>query len=131
MSVRVDGLGEAVKQLNIVLNRKRNLTQAGLKEAGLMIQREAQKMTPVETGKLRSSAYTRKAMGGGIAVEVGFSAEYALWVHENMDVNGGYPRRSGIGVIWGPKGEPMFLEKAFRMIEPQIAAIVARKLASG
>lgn len=131
MSVKVEGLGRAVDEMNKLLKKKTDLTLAGLKEAGLMIQREAQKIVPVESGKLRSSAYTRKAMDGRLAVEVGFSAEYALWVHENMDVNGGYPRRSGRGVIWGPKGEPMYLEKAFRIVQPQISEIVARKLASG
>lgn len=77
--------------------------------SGLLIQREAQKKVPVETGNLRGSAYTQRSVKG---VEVGFSAEYAIFVHENMEQKlKGEPRPSGLGTYWNPGG-PKFLEKA-------------------
>lgn len=126
MTVRVEGIGEAVKELNEILSQRGKQTKAGLRAAGLLIQRRAQKRVPVEYGKLRASSYTRTALSGGISVEIGFSAEYALYVHENMQVNAGRPRRSGIGEVWGPAGEPKYLEKALRETQPEIASIVAR-----
>lgn len=131
MSIKVFGVGKAVSELNHIIREKRKLVLAGMKEAGLLVQRNAQKRVPVEQGKLRASAYTRNAMDRSFGVEVGFSAEYALWVHENIEVNAGKKRSSGRGVYWGPAGEPKFLEKAFNDIKPEIPEIIARRLRNG
>ena len=85
--------------------------EAGLYAGGLVIQAEAQKNTPVEFGNLRGSAYTQRAMFGS-GVEVGYSAEYAIYVHENMEQTlAGEPRQSGLGTYWNPGG-PKVLERA-------------------
>ena len=77
-----------------VLNRKLNknagryakAVEMGLKVAGLYVQQESQKLVPVDTGILRSSAFTRAEpeKGGGFDTEirVGYTAEYAIYVHE-------------------------------------------------
>ncbi len=68
-------------------------TALGVWEAGLMLQRQAQKLSPVVTGNLKASAYTeawRHQMGP--AVEVGFTAVYAAVVHEN-------PRTGTLGYL--------------------------------
>jgi len=85
----------------------------GLLAGGLLIQRRAQKRTPVEYGLLRASAYTRKAQDGTPTVEVGYTAKYARWVHDKTQMKlRGKPRRSGIGTYWNP-GEAQFLKKAY------------------
>jgi hypothetical protein len=74
-----------------------------------MVQGKAQENTPVEYGNLRGSAYTNKIPKGA---EVGFSAEYAIYVHENLEQKlKGEPRPSGLGTYWNPGG-PKFLERA-------------------
>lgn len=53
----------------------------------------------------------------GKSVVVGFTANYALHVHENIEMRGaGKPRRSGHGLYWDPQGiaGPKFLEAPAR-----------------
>jgi hypothetical protein len=55
----------------------------GLKRAGLFVQRESQKICPVDTGALRNSAFTRHTgQGADTVVEVGYTQNYAIFVHE-------------------------------------------------
>ena len=55
-----------------------------LLKAGLFIQRNAQKETPVDTGFLKSSAYKydMSKLRPTPTVEIGFHANYAVNVHE-------------------------------------------------
>lgn len=109
----VEGLDEVLKNLNREVAGIEDRGMDGLMAAGLYVQGEAQKLAPVDTGNLRASAYTRKA---GEAVEIGFTAAYAIFVHENLQQKlKGEPRRSGTkkGTYW-ESGEPKFLEKPLR-----------------
>lgn len=58
----------------------------GLYRAGLFLQRESQKIVPIEYDVLRPSAFTRKE-GDGFNVEVivGYGTDYAVYVHENLE----------------------------------------------
>lgn len=58
----------------------------GLKRAGLFIQRESQKIVPVDTGALKNSAFTRAdGRGWNTLVQVGYTQGYAIYVHENLE----------------------------------------------
>ena len=60
--------------------------QRGLKKAGLLVQRESQKIVPIDTSNLKASAFTRaKGKGFDTIVSVGYTAAYAIFVHENLD----------------------------------------------
>lgn len=107
--MKMSGLEEAMKDINEAISQFKDISQAAFWEAGLGVQASAQRrLTPsVVTGNLRASAYTRSAKEikriddsnfnplknesvpndrlGAIGVEVGFTANYALWVHENME----------------------------------------------
>lgn len=88
-------------------------TAGGLLAAGFIVERDAKLNVPVEYGILRDSAITRKAPDNDMAVEVSFNANYAVYVHENMEMkHAGEPRPSGLGVYWGPHGGPKYLERA-------------------
>lgn len=118
LGARVKGVDKALNGLNKELRKIEGKTIAGLMAGGLIIQGEAQKRVPVEYGNLRGSAYTRKSRTNAKKVEVGFSAAYALFIHENMEQKlKGEARPSGLGVYWGPNGQPKFLESA--MIDKQ------------
>lgn len=82
---------------------------AGLMEAGLQVQRVAQDRTPVDTGNLKSSAFTRKE--GELGVVVGFNAAYAIFVHENLEAR-------------HPTGQAKFLESALRDNRDAILRII-------
>ena len=62
-----------------------------------------------------------------VVVSVGFTAASAIYVHENMEAKNlglNVPRRSGIGVYWGPHGGPKFLEGPARSLQPELTEIV-------
>jgi hypothetical protein len=63
---------------------------------------------------------------------VGYEAEYALAVHEDVEMKlKGIPRPSGIGVYWGPHGQAKFLEQPARVNAKEYARLVKDVLKSG
>lgn len=118
-----EGMSAVLNNLNRQISRVKGNRMAGLMAAGLLVQRRSQQKVPVQYGKLRASAYTRKETEDSVVV--GYSAVYARRVHENLEQKlKGQPRKSGIGVYWGPEGEPKYLEKAFRRSRSEIVSIV-------
>ncbi len=56
--ITVKGLDKALKKLDQEVSRVSTSALKGLIKAGLIIQRSAQKLVPVDTGNLKSSAFT-------------------------------------------------------------------------
>lgn len=124
----VKGLDKVLKNLNSRIDAIPEKSMKGLLTGVLIVQRDAQKHVPVEYGVLRQSAFTRRARNDKTvkAVEVGFTAAYAAFVHENLEQKlKGKPRPSGKGVYWGPQGEPRFLANAVVRNEDEIVRRVA------
>jgi hypothetical protein len=84
---KVTGIKEIVqKAKTFEKNLAGKAIEAGLLKGGLYLQRESQRITPVMTGDLKSSAYTvKKGSGIKTVVTVGYSKEYAVFVHENLE----------------------------------------------
>lgn len=107
---RIEGLEGALDEINAAIAGVKDKSQAGFWEAGLKILNKAQHELrgSVITGNLRASAYARPADGpavrpdperlnveqnepvpgdhiGDLGVEIGFTAVYALNVHENLE----------------------------------------------
>lgn len=102
--------------------------EKGLKLAGLYLQRDSQSHVPVEFGPLKASAYTR-ATGSGFSsvVDVGYTASYAMYVHEKIAMKlKGKPRPSGKGAFWDPQGQAQakFLEEPLRRLLPVLNRII-------
>ena len=56
-----------------------------LRIVGLWLQRASQLLVPVEFGDLKASAFTRhEGTGWNTVVRVGYTKEYAIYVHENL-----------------------------------------------
>lgn len=75
-------------------------------------------LTPADTGNLRNSQYRIVApFTGGVRGRIGYTANYAYWVHQAPAVLRGKPRpkRNGnpTGNYWDPKARPGFLALAF------------------
>lgn len=69
-----------------------------------------------------------------VSVVVGFTAVYALYVHENVEARNiglSVPRKSGIGVYWGPHGGPKFLEGPAREMSEELGETVRTAMANG
>lgn len=62
------------------------------------------------------------------SVIVGYTAAYAIFVHENMEpknLGASKPRPSGLGVFWGPSNYgPKFLEGPAREYKDEIVKII-------
>lgn len=120
----------------------RSMTQALILGAS-----EAASMTPIDTSTLINSQFRNiDAQAGRVVGTVGYTAEYALAVHEASGRLKGEPRANfgttsnhsnfgpqkpsafgggtGQGVYWGPSGEPQFLKKGFEQAEPNIRAVI-------
>ena len=121
MAIEVEGLDDLNSQLRALAKESPRAVERAAFAGGLKIQGYAQENVPVEYGPLRASGYTQKIPLGA---EVGFSAEYAIYVHENMEQKlKGEPRPSGLGTYWNPGG-PKFLERAVNENGDEIVDIV-------
>lgn len=96
--------------------------------AGLKLQRESQRLVPVNTGNLKASAFTSL---NGRNVQVGYTAAYAPYVHEMEQMKlKGQPRPKGEGRYWDPqgRGQAKFLEEPARRMGAELIAIVQAQL---
>jgi len=111
--LKLTGVKKAIKALRREKIQRGRLLAAGLKRAGLFLQRESQKVVPVEWSTLKNSAFTR-AFGTGAKTEVivGYTAGYAVYVHEDLQAR------------HNPGQQAKFLEGPAREKEDQIRRII-------
>lgn len=109
------GLKRVMSNLNKEINGIKGRTKAGLMYAALVIRRRSQQLTPVDTGNLKGSAYTQawQAPGGNPGAEIGFTASYAVFVHEVQASHKG-------------KGQWKFLETAVKEKAAEVVKIIQR-----
>lgn len=125
---KFEGIDEAAAQLSVEISNIEGRTIGGLLGAGLIILGESNRRVPVEYGNLRASGYVMKDPLDQNAVAIGYTANYALSVHENMEQKlKGRPRPSGLGVYWGPHGQPKYLTSAAVDKSDEVLAYVADK----
>jgi len=117
MAVRVDieGLDEVMANINAEVKNIQGRTSGGLLAGGLIIQRESQKRVPVRYGFLKGSAYTRKTPEDPMVVEVGYTAAYAIYVHENLEAH-------------HDVGQAKYLESAARDKQSEVVDAVAKRV---
>lgn len=80
----VEGLNVVARNLKLFADQTLPRKMArGLKKAGGYLQRASQRIVPKDEGNLHDTAFTR-AEGSGldVVVTVGYTAEYAVYVHE-------------------------------------------------
>ena len=82
----VYGLNKVIKNLHTADKTKSMRFSRNLLRAGRYLQRESMKLVPVQTTRLKGSAYTRRyGKGWWTEVIVGYTSPYAVTVHEDMD----------------------------------------------
>lgn len=107
----------------------RTMTQVLIRGAS-----ELPPLVPVDTSVLLNSQYKDvQVEGDKVKGRVGFTAEYAAFVHAASGKLKGLPRpkRDGRerGTFWGPHdGQPGFLRIAFERAKPDIDNITAKGL---
>ena len=122
-----------IKKSDAMLMRRLGV---GLKKGGLLLQRESQKIVPVDKGPLKASAFTRSiGTKKRPHVIVGYTAGYATVVHENLDARHGAAfnaANSEKGAkLRGPDQQAKFLEAPARQHRKTILAMIFRTVKLG
>lgn len=107
MTLKIAGLKGLTARLNGLAKSAPREAAAALYQEGLALQALAVSKTPVDTGRLRASAGVSppERRGNVVEVFVYFGTNYAVYVHERLDVH-------------HPVGEAKFLENAARERAP-------------
>lgn len=113
---RVEGLRAVIAALKKARKGHHAGMERGLKKAGLFLQRESQKIVPVDQNVLRPSAFTRpepeRGGGANTSVVVGYTAYYAIYVHEDLNAR------------HAPGTQAKFLETPFREKREEMRKII-------
>lgn len=84
----IDGVPKVIKKMRLFTNAKlAPSVERGLKDGGLFLQRESQKIVPVDLNNLRPGAETRNIGGKGFAADIAvmYFAIYSIFVHEDLE----------------------------------------------
>ena len=90
MAIMLDvvGVESVIAKLRTVSQTLRAKLRIGLIKAGRHLQRESQKVVPVDTSNLKNSAFTRdQSRPNLLFVEVGYTAHYGIYVHEDLTMH--------------------------------------------
>ena len=139
--VKITGFDELNVALAKFADAEQEKVRKGVQKASMFIKGESQQLTPVDFGVLRASAfYSTDIHNDYVRGRVGYTAEYAPWVHEMPMTLKGEPRGdfgktragvsfgggSGKGNYWD-SGENKFLEKAINRNTKTIIKIIAKE----
>jgi len=129
----ITGIKEVLARMHEASEKMGRGCARGLKKAGLRLQRESQRLVPVDYGVLKASAFTRsEGEGFGTAVTVGYTAAYAVYVHENVEMKlKGEPRNPPHkGRYWDPqgRGQSKFLEEPVRRLNTDMRADIIKEM---
>lgn len=132
MGVKVKGLAAALRRTTGIFGEITGVKVIrALKSATFIIRTDSATRTPIDTSKLINSQYdTIVFEGTRITSKIGYSAKYAVYVHESKGyaVGKAIPRASGNGNYWNPHGEPKFLEKAADATKILVDKAVAKEM---
>lgn len=112
---------QGLKNIEAAIKVQQNVTEKGLRKglfrAGLFLQRESQKIVPVETSILKNSAHTRMVgTGMDVAAIISYGTDYAMYVHENLEAR------------HKPGKQAKFLEQPLRDHQERLREIIAQAI---
>jgi hypothetical protein len=111
-----------IKNLNKAITGIKGRTSGGIRLAASMIMGESKKLCPVDTGNLKGSHYVRMetSASGYPVARIGCTAEYAIYVHENLEIS--HPQHKSHNCGGGAK----FLERAYKNKAKDAIAIIIK-----
>jgi hypothetical protein len=135
MITKVTGVNKVIAKLKAADKTMQVGFMKNLYTAGLFLQRESQKIVPIDKTNLKGSAFTRLIKKGWASdCIVGYTSKYAIYVHENLDAAHGaaynikYAKQIANNLKGFKKKKPeeqaKFLEKPFREKRKQILTIL-------
>lgn len=91
MSTKIKGMDTVLKNLNSEIRKIEGASLKGLIQAAIIIRRDMDQtppLLPVDTGNLRGSWTVETIRSGNSpAIRLGFTADYAWYVHEMVGAN--------------------------------------------
>lgn len=100
-----------------------------MKSATYIIRTESATLTPIDTSTLINSQFDAVEVNGTrITGKIGYSAKYALYVHNASGKLAGKPRSNGNGTYWSPGGEPQFLTKAAQRTKDLVDSVIKKEM---
>jgi hypothetical protein len=81
--LKFKGLDTLARGVSSAYKKQMAAVRDGLLEAGLLLQAYSMEECPVQFGILRGSSYVKMVDNG--TVQVGYTASYAIYVHEDLD----------------------------------------------
>ena len=130
MPAKLKGISEAIARTSQIVDEI-IATKAvrALKSATYIIRTESATLTPIDTSTLINSQFdTVEVSGTRITGKVGYSAKYALYVHNASGKLAGKPRSNGNGTYWSPGGEPQFLTKAAQRAKDLVDSVIKKEM---
>lgn len=130
MPAKLKGINEAITRTSQIVGEI-IATKAvrALKSATYIIRTESATLTPIDTSTLINSQFdTVEVSGTRITGKVGYSAKYALYVHNASGKLAGKPRSNGNGTYWSPGGEPQFLTKAAQRTKDLVDGVIKKEM---
>lgn len=130
MPAKLRGVQEAIRKTEqIVGTITAEKAVRAIKSANYIIRTEAATITPIDTSNLINSQYdTVEVSGTRITGKIGYSADYALYVHNASGKLTGKPRSNGNGTYWSPGGEPQFLTKAAQRTKDLVDSVIKKEM---
>ena len=139
---KMTGMKEVLKKFEKATLQYKKGIRRGLKLGGIYLQAKSQAIVPVQLGVLKNSAFTRDI--GSAArpdIIVGYTANYAVFVHEDLEKAHGqaFNIKHGLAIagasknaktakgglfLRGENQQAKFLEKPAREERSQILAII-------
>lgn len=152
MAAKMRGIQQAIKRTQQIVGEiTGEKAVRAIKSANFIIRTESASMTPIATSALINSQYdTVEVNGTRITGKIGYSANYALYVHNAPGTLKGQPRahfgktsnRSEFGPqqvrefgggslqgnYWDPSGEPKFLLKAGENTRELVEQVIKKEM---
>jgi hypothetical protein len=122
----IKGLSKVVSNLNKEIRNIQGRSMAGLIDAAIIIRRDMDKtppLIPIDTGNLRASWTTSPIKRLGlIGLVIGFTANYAVFVHELL-------ASKNKKVNWNrPNSGPKFFQKAIERNAKNIINVIRNRV---
>ena len=130
MPAKLRGVRQAVERTSQIVGEI-IATKAvrAIKSATYIIRTESATLTPIDTSTLINSQFdTVEVSGTRITGKVGYSANYALYVHNSSGKLKGRPRSNGNGTYWSPGGETQFLTKAAQRTKDLVDGVIKKEM---
>lgn len=130
MPAKLRGVRQAVERTSQIVGEI-IATKAvrALKSATYIIRTESATLTPIDTSTLINSQFdTVEVSGTRVTGKVGYSAKYALYVHNASGKLAGKPRSNGNGTYWSPGAEPQFLTKAAQRTKDLVDSVIKKEM---